>query len=134
MNVHEQAVRNILRRDMRYPPEAYDFVLLALYYTQRRLGKPEKNTPGEENVESHVTGRELVEGIRTFALEHFGLVARPVLRMWNIHHTDDFGNIVYNLIDEKQLTNTPTDRKEDFHHVYDLDEALTRNFQIEWEE
>jgi uncharacterized repeat protein (TIGR04138 family) len=134
MSMHEQAVRHILQRDPRYPPEAYDFVLTALYYTQRRLGKPDKPQSDVVPQASHVSGRELLEGIRLFALEHFGLMARTVFRMWNIHHTDDFGNIVYNLMDEQILTSTPTDRREDFHNVFDLDEALTRGFDIEWEE
>jgi uncharacterized repeat protein (TIGR04138 family) len=134
MSMHEQAVRTIIDHDPRFPPEAYDFVLTALYYTQRRMGMPDKASQAESGRESHVSGRELLEGIRTFALEHFGLMARTVFRMWNIHRTDDFGDIVYNLISASVLTSTPNDRREDFHDVFNLDDALTRGFDIEWEE
>lgn len=134
MSLHEQAVRNIIRRDPRYPPEAYEFLFTALYFTQRHLGKPDKTSTGAEATEAHVSGPELLDGIRRFAKEHFGLMARTVFRMWNINKTEDFGNIVYNLIEEKLLTSTPTDRKDDFHNVYNLDEVLTMDFDLDWEE
>lgn len=75
--------------------------------------------------ERHVTGQDLCEAIRQYALAQYGLLARSVLGHWGVHSTDDFGEIVFNLIDIGQMRKTDSDRREDFANVYDFAEALT---------
>ena len=89
---------------------------------------------GEIKPEHHLTGRELCEGIRDLALREFGLMARTVFRMWGIQRTDDFGEIVFNLVEANLMTKTDKDSRKDFHNIYDLDQALVHGYRIQVEE
>jgi uncharacterized repeat protein (TIGR04138 family) len=72
----------------------------------------------------HVSGPELCEGIRQLALAEFGMMAKTVFRLWGVEKTDDWGNIVYNLIEAELMNKTSEDSLQDFHAVYDFDQAL----------
>ena len=125
----------VVRRDPRFAYEAYEFLYEALNHTQKMLGRL---PPGEvaEGVERqhHVSGPELLAGIRDLALREFGLMARTVLHMWGIQRTDDFGEIVFNLVEAGLMNKTDSDTRQDFHAVYDLDQALVAGYRIELEE
>ena len=77
-----------------------------------------------EGPERHVSGQDLCEAIRRYALSQYGLLAKSVLNHWGVHSTNDFGEIVFNLIDIGQMRKTGADRREDFNNVYDFAEAL----------
>ncbi len=106
-------VEEICGLDKRYKPDAYEFLLQALHVTQDKLKR-----------QAHVTGRELLEGIREFAIAQYGVMARTVLRHWGITKTQDFGAIVFNMIDKKLLSRSETDTLEDFKDVYDFNDAF----------
>jgi uncharacterized repeat protein (TIGR04138 family) len=72
-----------------------------------------------------VSGQQLCLGLREFALERFGPLAPNVLRHWNIHRTEDFGRIVYLLIETEQLAKSAEDSIDDFHAVFDFHEAFS---------
>jgi uncharacterized repeat protein (TIGR04138 family) len=128
----------LLRKDRRYPFEAYEFVFHALNYAQNvlEMGKESPSEPGSperesgETPEHHVTGQELCEAIRVYAAEQYGLMAKTVLNSWGIRSTGDFGEIVFNLIGVGQMRKTPSDRREDFDAVYDFDKAFRKDFKI----
>lgn len=84
----------------------------------------------EPPAERHLTGQELCEAIRQYAVEQYGLMAKVVLNSWGLHSTSDLGEIVYNLIRVGMMKKSKTDRREDFDNVFDFDEAFTRQFQI----
>lgn len=135
MTMYFPQIVEIVRRDPRYAYEAYQFVQEALEFTQRKLGRQRKAEQGDEvEPENHVRGWELVEGIRDLALREYGLMARTVFRMWGIHKTDDFGEIVFNLIASNLMSKTADDERKDFCDVYDLDEALVKNYRIRLDE
>jgi uncharacterized repeat protein (TIGR04138 family) len=102
-----------MRRDPRYQRAAYDFVREALRGKLLSLGE-----------ERHLTARELLESIREIARDSFGPLARTVFEHWGVHSTDDFGQIVFNLIDEDDMGKTDDDHISDFSAVYDFDEAF----------
>ena len=130
--MHHPKLEELLRRDPRYAPEAYEFVFAALTHTQTMLGWKEAEESGKEaGAERHVSGPQLLMGVRDLALREFGLMARTVFRMWGIDRTDDFGEIVFNLVEAGLMSKTDKDDRRDFHAVYDLDEALTRDYRIE---
>ena len=135
MSLHRPSLMEIVRRDPRYALEAYEFVFEALDYTHQALGRPTADpAAGEEpGPEHHVTGQELVHGIRALALREFGRMARTVFRLWGVNRTDDFGEIVFNLIDAGLMSKTDRDRREDFQDLFDLDQALVRDYRIEVE-
>jgi len=115
----DNPLERILAKDPRFKPEAYVFVNDALGHTWSRLDH-----------RRHVTGRELCEGARDFALKIYGRMAKAVLNSWGIHTTDDFGTIVYNMIDAELMSKTDEDRIEDFHAIYDFDDAFVRSYDI----
>jgi uncharacterized repeat protein (TIGR04138 family) len=123
----------LLKQDRRYKLEAYQFVREALDYAHNALGMGMRRPlrPGEQPpAEAHLTGQQLCEAIRRFALEQYGYMAKWVLNSWGIYATGDFGEIVYNLIGINLMRKSETDRREDFDNVFDFDEALVRKFEI----
>jgi uncharacterized repeat protein (TIGR04138 family) len=131
MSIYHPKIADIARRDPRYAYEAYEFVFAALAHTQKALGREPRDEPGDEpEVTHHVSGRELLYGIRDLARREFGLMARTVFRRWGVNRTDDFGEIIFNLIDANLMSKTPDDSRRDFHDVYDLDEELVNGYRI----
>lgn len=132
----------LLARDKRYKLEAYVFVGEALDYAQKILGlgtaRPapsggksrDPDSAEETPQERHVTGQQLCEAIRLYALEQYGLMAKCVLNSWGVQCTGDFGEIVFNLIGIEQMRKTDEDRREDFDDVFDFDDGLTGSFKI----
>jgi uncharacterized repeat protein (TIGR04138 family) len=133
-------IAQLLEEDRRYTFEAYVFIFEALHYAQNVLQMgaelpseppPEPPEEGEERPpERHVTGQELCEAIRSYALDQYGYMAKSVLNSWGIHGTSDFGEIVFNLIRVGQMRKTPSDTRVDFDNVYDFDTALKQGFKI----
>ena len=106
----DDLLRDLVARDPRYRPDAYRFVFEALDYTLKSRGR----TGG------HVSGRELLEGIRDFALDQFGGLAGLVFDQWGIRCTGDFGEIVFNLVEAGLMGKTDSDSREDFRNVYEF--------------
>ncbi len=135
-------ITQLLKEDRRYTFDAYVFVFEALSYAQNvlEMGRetpsdplPEELDPPtgkEEPAERHVTGQELCEAIRHFALDQYGYMAKTVLNNWGIHGTGDFGEIVFSLTRIGQMRKTSEDRREDFDDVYDFDTAFKHDFKI----
>jgi len=116
----------LLAKDPRYAREAYHFVFEALSHTQEMLGIEEAATVEER----HVSGQQLMEGVRQLAQEQFGLMARTVFHSWGIHNTVDFGQIVFNLVQSELMAATDNDTIDDFADVFDIDTALHQGYRI----
>ena len=133
-----ELLTELLKEDRRYAFDGYVFVFEALRYAQEvlQMGTETPSEPiggeGEEDVstERHVSGQELCEAVRQFALEQYGYMAKTVLNSWGIHTTGDLGEIVFNLIRIGQMRRTPHDHREDFEAVYDFDAAFREDFKI----
>lgn len=109
-----------------YPAEAYEFIQQGLHYTVRKIHSDRV----EEGVCRHVSGQDLCEGLREYALMQWGLLARTVLRRWNITATSDFGAIVFSLIEIGHMQKTDDDTVEDFRNVFDFRTAFERGYRI----
>lgn len=103
----------ICRRDRRYKPEAHLFVLAGLHATVSHLPEPR-----------HVTGQELVEGLRVYGLDQFGPLAAQVFEHWGVRSTEDFGRIVFALVDAQLLRKTEEDSLKDFEGLYEFAAAF----------
>jgi uncharacterized repeat protein (TIGR04138 family) len=114
-----KTLQQIVKKDPRYPVEAYAFVLEALFYTREK-----------SKIRGHVTGQQLLEGIRDLAQERYGMMAKMVFAHWGITKTVDFGNIVFNMVKEKMLGKTPEDSIGDFKDIYDFDEVFIKNYPL----
>jgi uncharacterized repeat protein (TIGR04138 family) len=114
LNVDE-VLEKVLRTDPRYHRDAYFFVREALDYTQKMVAKENKNEL------RHVTGQELLEGIRRHALEQFGPMTKTVLEEWGVKRCEDFGEIVFSMVENSLLGKTDKDSREDFKGGYDFE-------------
>lgn len=132
--MRQEKLETIAQRDGRYAYEAYEFLYEALDHTLNQLGKERPTTPGDPGEHHHVTGRELLAGVRDLALKQFGLMARTVFRLWGIERTSDFGEIVFRLVEAGLMSKTEDDSLLDFQDVYDFDEALVKNYRIDLDE
>ncbi len=118
----EEALEMIRAKDPRYAREAYLFVREALDHTQKTIAKDSRGHI------RHVTGQELLGGIREFALEQFGPMAMFVLGEWGIRACEDFGEIVFNMVDIGLLAKTERDSRADFAKGYEFDDAFRKPF------
>jgi len=105
-----KVIEEICVHDSRYHPDAYEFVMQALHFTQTKLKK-----------DTHVTGKELLEGIKGFVIQQYGVMAKTVLSHWGITSTLDFGTIVFIMVNAGLLAKTETDCLDDFKDVYDFE-------------
>ncbi|MDP7069864.1 MAG: hypothetical protein QF561_00775 [Phycisphaerales bacterium] len=104
-----------------YPLEAFEFVREGLSYTASQVHL-EAGDP--YNLDRHVSGQELCLGLRDFAIQRYGLMARTVLECWRVHRTEDFGRIVYAMIQAGFFAEQPDDTIDDFVNVFDFREAF----------
>ena len=114
---------------LKYHQAAYQFVFAALRHTQQQLGRESQS--GHEEEDAHISGQELLYGVREFAHEQFGLMAVPIFKQWGITCTEDFGRIVFELVDRGEMRKTERDDISDFYEVYDFEEALDRQYRID---
>lgn len=115
-------IREIRETDSRYHEEAYQFVREGLDYTVKEL----KKVPAGRI--HHVRGHELLQGIRCYAVDQFGPVSLSVLHYWGITRCEDFGEIVFNMVEFGILGKTDQDDRADFADVYDFHEAFVKPF------
>src|SRR5712672_3389150 len=104
----EEGFEKIRAKDPRYHRDAYLFLKEALDHTQKSLAKENKGKP------CHVSGQQLLEGIRELALHQFGPMALTVFEEWGISSCRDFGAIVFNMVEIEMLAKTDKDTRADF--------------------
>jgi len=127
-----RAILDVCSKDPRYTSQAYVFIFEALEYTLRRLGRGGGGACGSaEEAKRHVSGQELVKGIREFALEQYGFLTRTVFESWGVTKTDDFGVIVFNMVGANLLNRRETDSLDDFKNGYDFRTAFEVEYQIQ---
>ena len=114
----ETIVETITSHDPRYRLDAYAFVMEALSYTQKKF-----------KVQRHVNGQEILFGMKELLLEKYGPMALLVLEYWGIHGTEDFGNIIFNLVERKILSKTEEDKIEAFRNAYDFEEVFKTGYR-----
>ena len=118
----EEALVKIQAKDNRYHREGYLFVREALDHTQKTVGKDSRGRL------RHVTGQELLAGIREYALKQFGPMSNTVLEEWGIRRCEDFGEIVFNMVEVGWLAKTSKDSRADFEGGYTFEEAFRDPF------
>jgi uncharacterized repeat protein (TIGR04138 family) len=111
-------ITQISEKDSRFDVEAYLFLFEALAFAQAKFAK-----------KKHVNGKELLEGIKELALERYGPMSMTVFEHWGINTTDDFGEIVFVLVENGLLRKTTQDNREDFHDVYSFDEVFVKEYR-----
>ena len=127
----EEVVEQIVARDTRYQRDAYQFVREALEHTRRLLdreAKDPKTAKRPVKEEQHVTGQQLLAGVRDLAIESFGPMAACVLEEWGIRSCPDVGEIVFIMVEHKLLKKTDRDSRADFENGYDFFETFRKPY------
>jgi uncharacterized repeat protein (TIGR04138 family) len=117
-----EALESIVANHPRYHRDGYIFVRDALDFAT----KQQKKIKGVSV--RHVTGPELLDGVRQYALKEFGPMVMTVFDSWGIHSCEDIGHMVFNLIAAGVFGKTEGDSIEDFKNVYDFGEVFVRPF------
>ncbi len=120
-----EALDSIVTNDPRYQREAYIFLRDSLDFTTKQQKKVKGTTV------RHVSGPELLEGVRQYALKEFGPMVITVFESWGIRSCEDVGHMVFNLIGAGIFGKTDEDSIEDFKAVYDFQEAFAKPFAPE---
>ena len=115
-------LRELMDKAGGYSPDAYEFIRDGLAHTVDMIHPDLSSDPDDES--HHVTGQQLCLGLKDYAVKRYGLLARAVLSRWGVRRTDDFGRIVFAMVDAGLMRKTDEDRLEDFVGVYDFDEAF----------
>lgn len=111
-------LHEIVRQDGRYSVDSYLFLFEALKLAQKKYQR-----------KKHVSGKELLDGIKELALEKFGPMSKNVFEHWGVESTDDFGEMVFLLVKGGLLSKTNSDSIEDFHEVYSFDEVFIKEYK-----
>jgi uncharacterized repeat protein (TIGR04138 family) len=118
----DEVVEKLCAQDQRFARDAYSFTREALDYTQKLISRENKGAV------RHVTGQELLEGIRQFALQQYGPMTVTVFEEWGVKNCRDFGEIVFNMVENSLLAKTDKDTRDDFQQGYDFTDAFRKPF------
>ena len=118
----EEVLEIITAKDTRYHRDAYLFMREALEFTQHQIRSGKREHAG------HVTGTELLDGIRRYALDQFGPMAITVLSEWGVNRCEDFGELVFLMVEHNLLSKTENDSREDFQGGYTFEDAFRKPF------
>lgn len=118
-----EAVEAIIAKDARYQREAYSFLRDALEFTIKKRRKASKESP------SDLSGSDLLDGFRIFALKECGPMTKTVLEYWGVETCEDIGNLVFNLVDAGVFSKTERDSIEDFRSGFDFESAFLDPFR-----
>ena len=121
----DDVLNSMVEQHPRYHRDAYFFLREALDFTQKTIGKSNRNK-GRDG--THITGQELLKGIREYALALYGPMTITVFNEWGIKSCEDFGQMVFLMIEHNLLRKTEQDRPEDFNNAYSFDEAFRKPF------
>jgi len=124
----DEQVLALCEKDPRYTRGAYEFCFEVLDFTLKAAAQ--NDTPeNAQPVTRHVSAAELLDGLRDYALQEFGPMARLTLKRMGITSCPAFGDIVFNLVGAELLSKQPRDKREDFNHGYDFDTAFGKPFR-----
>jgi uncharacterized repeat protein (TIGR04138 family) len=118
----DEALENILAKDSRYARDAYFFLREALDFTQKLISRENRGAV------RHVSGQELLDGIRQYALQQFGPMTVTVFEDWGVKRCEDFGEIVFNMVEIGLLAKTENDGRADFQNGYHFTDAFHKPF------
>ncbi len=119
-----ETVEEIVREDPRYSPEAYEFISKVVVYTMLNLGRDKASN-------HHISGKELLEGLRQYAIQEFGPMAWDILKNWGLTDSMAVGNVVFKLVDRKLLGKSENDTMMDFKNGFDFEKAFSDPFKTD---
>ena len=118
----EDAVSRIVRKDPRFAERAYSFLKDALDFTMQRVEERENGS------QRHVSGQELLEGFRDYALAQFGRIFKTLHVLSN---GKNVGEMVFLLIEEDVFSKQPEDSLDDFKGFMSFRKAFEEPYEFQ---
>jgi uncharacterized repeat protein (TIGR04138 family) len=118
-----ETLRKLALKDGRYSPEAFQFLYESLDQAVKLAGRETA-----EGADRHVSGQELLAGLRHCASEVFGPLAAEVWRAWGVRDSLDWGRIVFRLVEAGMLNRQENDSLDDFRNGFDFDQAFVQDY------
>ena len=112
-----EKLEHIVQQDPRFDREAYHFLRDALDFTIKARKKARET-------DAHVTGQQLLEGVRQYALKQYGPMVPTVFHFWGVRRCEDFGDMVFNFIRAGVFGKSETDSVDDFKGGYSFHDAF----------
>ncbi|MDA3925623.1 MAG: hypothetical protein PF904_13070 [Kiritimatiellae bacterium] len=122
-NILHKKINQICKKDRRFSVNSYFFIMDALTVASKQINKKE---PDHSH---HLSGAELSNGIKDYALKRFGCMSYTVMDLWGLNKTADFGAIVYNLIAVGLLGKSGDDSIDDFNDIFDFKDMFLKPFE-----
>lgn len=111
----DEIVELLTRYNAKFKAEAYHFVRAGLQHSCAT------RKPADQTAEPfHVSAHELLEDLASRAREQFGVRARATLASWGVTCCDDFGTILYDLLQVGLFSASDRDKRTDFYPGYDF--------------
>ena len=124
----DEHIRDLCAADPRFSRETYEFCYEVLDFTMKTLAQSDE-APQRLPVTRHISAQELLDGLRDYALQEFGPMARLTLKRMGVASCGDVGDVVFNLVNAGLLGKQPRDRREDFNAGYDFETAFSKPFR-----
>lgn len=118
----DEVLDNIVAKNPQYHLEAYLFLREGLDFAQKKIGKSNKHEI------RHITGKELLEGLREYGIAVYGPMTATVLAEWGVTRCEDFGEMVFQMVEHGLLSKTERDSREDFKDGYLFHDAFCKPF------
>ena len=118
-------IRRLSREDGRFRAEAFVFLFESLEPAVKLAGRDDA-----QGSDRHITGQELVAGLRQEATRLFGPLAAQVWRSWGVRSTLDWGHIVFLLVDSGILSRQESDSIEDFRTDLDYEQEFGEGYEV----
>jgi uncharacterized repeat protein (TIGR04138 family) len=112
-------IHQVLNKDPRYAKGAYHFIRKALNHTSQKIQRRTKQTGPLD-----VPIPKLIQGLCEYAHDQFGPMACCVFRHWGVSNGEDFGHIVFNLVEQGAFSKSEADAHEAFKAMPDFKEVL----------
>ncbi|MDA1276253.1 MAG: hypothetical protein O2960_19735 [Verrucomicrobia bacterium] len=118
----DEILDKIVEKNPQYHLEAYLFLREGLDFAQKKIGKSNKHEI------RHITGKELLAGLREYGISAYGPMTVTVLEEWGVTRCEDFGEMVFQMVEHGLLSKTERDSREDFKDGYLFDDAFRKPF------
>ena len=124
----DEHVRCLCERDPRFSRDTYEFCFEVLDFTMKSVAQHD-DAQNKLPTTRHVSAAELLDGLRDYALQEFGPMARLTLKRMGVTSCGDMGDVVFNLVNTGLLVKQPRDKREDFNAGYDFETAFSKPFR-----
>ena len=80
----------------------------------------------------HCDGIRYCANFLELSASRFGMLAPTVLETWEINSSEDLGQMIFEMTEEKMIGKSPQDKIEDFNEIFKTQEYFASKTRKEW--